>query len=269
MSTEPKSESARARDEASRWLAKLARGLDREDGPAIREWLKAPLHRQAMVDSLAHWHGPDVAALLGELMPEESKRIRIRRRRNIFITTAACIAAVVFVVTMANAMLDGRTLWSYFDGSHLTRSVVASKTYETAPGETRNIPLPDGSSITLDGATRLSIEYSRPYREVTLVHGAAKFSVMHDPDWPFNIHAGKREFTSMGSRFDMRVVTPETVDLSVTDGNVKVHFATPRRPEASQRSDNLSFGEAIVGALHTARVYPGFQSIRRLDAVAH
>jgi len=260
------SESARARDEASRWLAKLARGLDRDDGPAIREWLQTPLHRQAMVDSLAHWHGPDVAALLSELMPEESKRVRIRRRRNVLITALAGIAAVVFVVTFANAMLDGRTLWSYFDGSHLPRSVVASKTYETAAGETRSVPLPDGSTITLEGETRLSIEYSRPYRDVTLEHGAAKFSVMYDPDWPFNIHAGKREFQSMGSRFDMRVVTPETVDLTVADGSVKVQFATPKRPAESQRTENISFGEAIVGALHTARVYPGFQSIRRLNA---
>jgi hypothetical protein len=66
----------------------------------------------------------------------------------------------------------------------------------------------------------------------------------------------------------MHVITPEVVDLTVTAGSVKVQFATPRRPEESQRSENLSFGEAVVGALHTARVYPGFQSIHRADLQA-
>lgn len=263
-----RSDASRARDDASRWLAKLARGLDRDDGPALREWLQAPTNRQAMVDSLAHWHGPDVAALLAELMPEESKRVRLRRGRNVLITALAVVVAIGLVVTLANAMLDGRSLWSYFDGSHLPRSVVASKRYVTRHGEKRDIALPDGSRVTLDGDTRLTIEYSLPYRDVTLEAGEARFAVAYDPDWPFNVHAGKREFQALGSHFDMHVVSPDVVDLTVTAGSVKVQFATPRRPEESQRSENLSFGEAVVGALHTARVYPGFQSIHRADLQA-
>jgi transmembrane sensor len=263
------SDASRARNDAARWLAKLARGLDRDDGPALREWLKSPTNRQAMADSLAHWHGPDVAALLAEVMPEESKRVRHRRGRNVLITALAAIVAVTFVVSLTNAMLDGRSLWSYFDGSHLPRSVVASTHYVTGAGEKRDIAMPDGSHIVLGGDTRLTVKYSLPYRDVTLEAGEARFSVAYDPDWPFNVHAGKREFTALGSHFDMRVVTPEVVDLTVTVGSVKVQFATPRRPEASQRSENLSFGEAIVGSLHTARVYPGFQSIRRIDLRAN
>jgi transmembrane sensor len=262
------SDASRARDDAARWLAKLARGLDRDDGPALREWLKSPTNRQAMVDSLAHWHGPDVAALLAEVMPEESKRVRRRRGRNVLITSLAAIIAVTFVISFANAMLDGRPLWSYFDGSHLPRSVVASKRYVTGAGESRDIAMPDGSHITLGGNTRVTVKYSLPYRDVSLEAGEAKFSVAYDPDWPFNVHAGKRDFTAMGSHFDMRVITPEVVDLTVTAGSVKVQFATPRRPEEYQRSENLSFGEAIIDALHTARVYPGFQSIRRIDMQA-
>jgi ferric-dicitrate binding protein FerR (iron transport regulator) len=108
------------------------------------------------------------------------------------------------------------------------------------------------------------VKYSRPWREVKLEYGAASFTVAHDPDWPFNVQAGKRDFQAMGGRFDMQLLTPELVELTVSAGTVKVQFVAPRRPETdAQRSENLTYGEAIVHALETARVYPGFQSIRK------
>jgi transmembrane sensor len=256
-----------AREQASLWLTKLARGLDKEDGPALTEWLKAPANRQMIVHMASSWHGPEVLALLEQLLPEESKRTRRRTTRNVAITALAFVVAVSVVVTLTNALLDGRTVWSYFDGSHLTRTVLADTVYVSGIDERRNVELPDGSSLALGPATRVSVKYSRPWREVKLDYGAATFTVAHDPDWPFNVQAGKRDFQAMGGRFAMQVLTPELVELTVSAGTVKVQFATPRRPETdAQRRENLTYGEAIVRALETARVYPGFQSIRKTAA---
>jgi transmembrane sensor len=256
-----------AREQASLWLTKLARGLDKEDGPAFSDWLKTPANRQTIVHMAASWHGPEVIALLEQLLPEESKRTRRRKRRNMAITALALVVAVAVVVSLINALLDGRTLWSYFDGSHLPRTDLPDTIYVSGIDERRNVKLPDGSTITLSPASRVSVKYSRPWREVKLSYGAANFTVAHDPDWPFNVQAGKRDFQAMGGRFDMRVLTPELVELTVSAGTVKVQFATPRRPETdAQRSENLTYGAALVRALETARVYPGFQSIRKTAA---
>jgi transmembrane sensor len=256
-----------ARDEAGRWLTKLARGLDRDEGPLLREWLTQPVNRKAILDSVSYWHGPDVRALLTQLLPEESKRSKHKRNRNVLVMALSAAAAVSFVVLFTTAMLDGRTLWSYFDGSHLTRTMVAPATYTTAAGETRDVKLPDGSVITLNESTRLSVTYSRPWREVRLEYGEARFNVARDPDWLFNVQAGKRDFQLRGSRFNMRMLTAEDLELTVADGAVKVLFATPRRPETeAQRSENLTYGEAIVQAHETAKVYPGFQSVHQIEA---
>ncbi|HEU4623806.1 MAG TPA: FecR domain-containing protein [Steroidobacteraceae bacterium] len=252
------------REQASLWLTKLARGLDKEDGPALNDWLRAPENRRTIVHMASSWHGPEVMALLEQLLPEESKRTRRRSRRNLAITALAFAVAIGVVVMLTNALLDGRTLWSYFDGSHLPRTILARTTYVSGIDERRNVQLPDGSTLVLSPATRVSVEYSRPWRNVKLDYGAARFAVAHDPDWPFNVHAGKRDFQAMGGRFAMQVLTPELIELAVSAGTVKVQFATPRRPETdAQRSENLTYGEAIVRPLETARVYPGFQSIRR------
>ena len=256
-----------ARDEAGRWLTKLARGLDRDEGPRLREWLLQAVNRKAILDSVSYWHGPDVRALLTALLPEESKRAKRKRDRNYLVMALAAASAVGFVVLFTTAMLDGRTLWSYFDGSHLTRTLLPSATYVTAAGETRDVKLPDGSTITLNESTRLSVSYSRPWREVHLEYGEARFNVARDPDWLFNVQAGKRDFQLRGSRFNMRMRTPEDLELTVADGDVKVLFATPRRPETeAQRSENLTYGEAVVQARETARVYPGFQSVHKIEA---
>jgi transmembrane sensor len=262
----PSPPSDTAREAASHWLTRLARGLGREEGAALTEWLKVRENRQAIVLMAASWHGPEVNALLEELLPAETKRASRKRGRNFVITALAAAAALGFVVAFANAMLDGRTLWSYFDGSHLTRTILPDTAYVSALEETREVKLPDGSTITLSPATRVSVSYSRPWREVKLEYGGASFDVAHDPDWPFNVQAGKRGFQAMGGRFDMRVLTPEIVKLDVAAGSVKVQFATPRRPETdAQRRESLTFGEAVVNARQTARVYPGFQAIRASD----
>jgi transmembrane sensor len=252
------------REQASLWLTKLARGLDKEDGPALSEWLKSPAHRQTIVHMAASWHGPEVIALLQQLLPAESKRTRHRSTRGVVITVLAFAVALSLVVTLTNGLLDNRTVWSYFDGSHLPRADLAETTYVSGIEERRTVQLPDGSTLMLSPATRVSVKYSRPWREVKLDYGAATFTVAHDPDWPFNVQAGKRDFQVMGGRFAMQVLTPELVELTVNTGTVKVQFATPRRPETdAQRSENLTYGEALVRAFETARVYPGFQSIRK------
>jgi transmembrane sensor len=100
---------------------------------------------------------------------------------------------------------------------------------------------------------------------VNLEYGEASFVVAHDAARPFTVRAGAREFQAIGTQFNLRVLNAENVELTVTEGDVKVLYAPPRLPDTpARRRENLSFGEVTLNALDTARVEPGFQSVRKL-----
>jgi len=78
--------------------------------------------------------------------------------------------------------------------------------------------------------------------------------------------AGMRRFQATGTRFNVRVISPELTELTVTNGTVKVMDAPPRLPETpAQRRATLLYGETTVQALETAQVERGFQSVSQID----
>ncbi|PZU09820.1 MAG: iron dicitrate transport regulator FecR [Sphingomonas sp.] len=73
---------------------------------------------------------------------------------------------------------------------------------ETAPGETRTVALADGTSIALNGGSRVILDH-RDSRIATLERGEAYFMVRHDADRPFRVKAGEDELLDVGTAFDV------------------------------------------------------------------
>ncbi len=73
---------------------------------------------------------------------------------------------------------------------------------ETTAGVTRAVQLADGSSITLNGATRLMLDH-RNDRIATLEHGEVLFTIRHDPARPFRVSVGAHELVDVGTVFDV------------------------------------------------------------------
>jgi transmembrane sensor len=89
---------------------------------------------------------------------------------------------------------------------------------ETAPGRTHVVALADGSSITLNGGTRMTLDRRDP-RRATLDRGQALFAVRHDADRPFRVAVGDSELVDIGTRFD--VVRADAVTrVAVSEGAV-------------------------------------------------
>ena len=63
----PSESQDKIREEVTRWLALLERGLRGPEGTQLREWLKSKEHRKAILDAARLWHGPDVVAVLAGL----------------------------------------------------------------------------------------------------------------------------------------------------------------------------------------------------------
>ncbi|HEX8449553.1 MAG TPA: FecR domain-containing protein [Allosphingosinicella sp.] len=106
-----------------------------------------------------------------------------------------------------------------------------ARVLETAPGQRREVALPDGSRIEMNGGTRVVLEDDRP-RFARIERGEALFRVVHDPARPFEVEAGETRLRDLGTVFNV-VRGPGTVEVSVSEGAV---LYNPGREAASLRA---------------------------------
>lgn len=88
----------------------------------------------------------------------------------------------------------------------------------TAPGEHRTVDLADGSRMTLNGGTRVTIDPDTP-REIRLAQGEALFQVKHDAAKPFLVMAGETRLLDAGTVFNV-VHDGGAMDVAVASGAV-------------------------------------------------
>jgi transmembrane sensor len=257
--------SSDASQEASVWLARLERGLRAEEGPAIREWLKHGPNRQAIAESARLLHGPDINAALATLIPVEPRRNVVKAGGKSGLTMPLVFALVSTSTLVATFMGGGRTPADA--NADLTRRMGNTDTYATSVGQTRKVKLADGSTMTLNTGTRVSVTYSERARDVYLVEGEVSFDVAFEPRRPFIVTAGRRQFEAVDTSFNLRELTQDNVELTVTRGSVKVLDAPPRLPDTpARRRAPITFGEATVHELEAALVEPGFQLVNSIEA---
>ncbi len=255
------------RKEASVWLARLDRGLREHEGASLRQWLEKPANRTVILELARMWHGTDTVAVLSALFPKSQELAKPQRsRRGALLIGLTAVVAIGIVGTWA-LTLDGHLPAFYFQDARTAQEGFTRGIYITAIGEQREVTLPDSSSIKMNTGTRMGVNYSLHSRDVSIQYGEASFAVVHEPDRPFTVHAGKRDFEALGTHFNVRVLTPDNVELTVTDGMVKVLYARPIIPDTPElRRMPLTYGEETISALETALVEPGYQSIRKLEA---
>lgn len=131
--------------------------------------------------------------------------------------------------------------------------------YSTGVGEQARITLPDGSRVTLNTDTALSVDYSEGQRTITLLQGEAFFEVEKDATRPFDVHARRGQTTAVGTAFVVRNVN-EKVRITVTEGTVRITSPSGEEArgvfvDAGQRvsyRDNSAPGKAIPFHLTSA-----------------
>ncbi len=129
------------------------------------------------------------------------------RRRFGWVVSAGAVAAVV-LLALAWLLLPA-----------------APQFYQTRPGEQRSILLADGSRVTLDSDSDLSVRLGKHHRVVKLLRGEALFQVSHDPERPFDVHAGGAVVRAIGTEFNVDMQTAYT-SVTVLQGRVAVMSAS-------------------------------------------
>jgi transmembrane sensor len=211
-------------EEAARWFAHLQGGVATDaDWLAFETWLQAsPAHASAYERLEGLWVDLDYAPVSKELggRPLLAARRRLPLRpqakglgargpgRWTWAGAAAAVAASLAVVV----------------GLGLQPGALATQTFETAAGQTRDITLADGTHIRLNAASKITVSLGRDARRVEMADAEAVFDVAHDVRRPFLIGVGDRQVRVVGTEFNLRH-RDDQVDLTVRRGVVEVRPA--------------------------------------------
>ncbi|EJL35393.1 FecR domain-containing protein [Novosphingobium sp. AP12] len=233
-------DNARLNEEALNWLIRLGHpGFD--DWIALTEWLAAsPAHAlvfnhlQAaeadLLDDLTRGRRPAIAA--AATVPAHTKCLESDAtndntfgRRLLPVGIAATVALLV-------------TLGFWHDNY---RHVAAPwPEYRTMAGAHKELHLPDGSQLALNGDT--VVRLAPEARSVVLISGQALFRVQHDAERPFTVIAGKTTIIDLGTSFD---VVRERGRITITIGEGSVELKDERWPDMVLSAGD---GVEIVGS---------------------
>jgi len=191
-----------ARDEAARFVARMdAEDWTEADESELQAWLaEDPLRQGLLLQVQAQWLAltPEVEASAVHVEEEEEPAQSGWGRRGVLAGLAAS-AALAFV------------------GLRWSQSPAA---YTTKLGEIRRLPLPDGSVMTMNSGSELTVSMATKLREVQLAQGEAWFEVAKDAQRPFVVAAGNVRVRAVGTAFSVR--RRETgVEILVTEGIVE------------------------------------------------
>jgi transmembrane sensor len=145
---------------------------------------------------------------------------------------AAAIAACFII------MIAVGTWWRY-----------APTTYETGTGERRVIALADGSSLSLDAATRVDVRYLGDRRQLWLQRGRAKFTVAKDALRPFSVEAGSRMVVATGTQFSVERLAKE-VRVVLYEGHVAVMDVSQPQPRTLAAGPGSIAAERALAPAH-------------------
>ncbi len=209
----------KVRDEAARWFT---RNRDPKQGSNERRefeaWLAADASHRSEYRFLEEiWSAADLIPeqRLRALCSAEVRPLPGASRRR-FLQGALAAAASVVLAGGATYLFDPFSL--------------RGENYVTALGERRQVVLTDGSTLDLNGRTRITVDYGADRRLVRLEAGEAMFSVTPDNARPFVVEAGAGRVTVTGTRFNVRRDV-EDVRVAVESGRVLV---AGERGEASR-----------------------------------
>ncbi|OOG61674.1 histidine kinase [Rhodanobacter sp. B04] len=130
-------------------------------------------------------------------------------------------------------------------------SAVDQALYRTAVGGLQDVPLADGSVVTLSSDSRMLVTLSRGERRIDLQQGEAFFKVAKDPDRPFVVSAGERRAIAVGTRYDVR---RDAADLRVIVTQGVVRLESDNGPDGHRQPTTLLPAGSIALASDTGVV---------------
>lgn len=170
------------------------------------EYLSAEAEEQAGKDILQH-----LQQHIGHTTHKPA-----RRRIPLYAAlAAACVTAIAITAWWLTSSED----------SHSSQPVAGLNiTTSTQTEENKFVVLPDSSTVILRPGSHITYHDTHNSRELML-EGEAYFDIRHRAAMPFVIHTGKVKTTVMGTTFNIKAYSRDSITVSVISGSVKVSDA--------------------------------------------
>ena len=218
-------EENRIAEQAIVWFSKTRSGaLTPQENARFQHWKKqSPVNERAYREVSQLWHDDDfvqalsVTGLSYTTPPNRRRRPDVYRIFRYSLGIAACLGIWLLV---ADPVVRFRA------------------DYYTPVGKQQTIHLSDGSNVTLNTDTAITVAINHEQRYVRLLKGEAYFDVSPDAGKPFTVDSGETGTQVLGTRFIVRD-SPDGDQVTVLEGLVKVSNA------AQQQSAFLHPGEQV------------------------
>lgn len=227
---------------ASDWLARRDSGdWTDEDQRRFDQWLnESPLHRVAYLRIEHVWERSERLTVLGAGMsPGFAASSNARSPSPSFehagVDTAAPARKQESAEICDRGVVDAAASRRWFQA--LTAAVLlitalgvshrfwpTGTHYTTVVGGLASVPIPDGSTVTLNTDSEIRVSVTKLERRVELEQGEAFFDVAKDPTRPFVVRAGNKRVIAVGTKFSVRR-DADDIKVVVTEGKVRIETA--------------------------------------------
>lgn len=228
---------------ASAWQLRLAGDPSLEVSPEFQDWLADPANQKAFAGVSAAWNASNDFAVEPAILDMRQAALRRARRAG----TGRWLPAAV--IKHAAAAILAVCL---FGGAAAYYLLTAPAVYATTIGERRVVSLPDGSRISLDSDTEVSVRYLAKARELTLDHGRARFDVAHDVNRPFTVTAGSQTVVAVGTSFDVEKIGSKVL-VTLIHGRIVVKNTKPGVASPPPKPLSLEAGQELIASINDKR----------------
>jgi len=226
------------KQQAHHWVRCLNRGLTDNEKPQLIAWINQnPTHHQALYQSASIFDNLNELNELNGIFSLEMNKRRVSKQytpTSITLFVLVCLAIIYVVAGFLTSSNQGGN---------------AINTYFTSIGEVKNVQLPDGSAVTLNTNSKITVDYNTSYRSINLLHGEAQFDVATEKTRPFTVSAGTKSFTALGTIFNIQKNNELDMELIVNEGEVLIsesHYSKQQLADFIQKEASKFDSREII-----------------------
>jgi transmembrane sensor len=197
-------------NEAAAWRLRLTEA-GRRTTPEFQTWLREPANQDAWDMISRSWNFFDDVAQAPEMIAAREAALMsaapIRAERPVWFRRLVGTVAAALLL----GLVTGGSYWW----------ISRPDDYSTAIGERRVVTLSDGSKLSLDANSEVTVRYGKHDRSLHLLKGQARFDVAHDKQRPFSVVAGDQKVIATGTAFNIDMAGPKIL-VTLIEGLVVV-----------------------------------------------
>jgi len=196
--------------QAAQWRVSLAEA-GAETSPGFEMWMRDPQNRAAWEQVSGPWDFFGDVALELDLLAARQTALGDAFQRQVPVRPLRRMAYAAAMLLAIGLTVAGGAWW-----------MGQPDQYQTARGERRVVTLEDGSRVSLDADSVVTVRFRHNARQLELRRGQARFDVAHDKQRPFSVVAGNQTVVATGTAFNIDMAGPQVL-VTLIEGRVLVY----------------------------------------------